>query len=76
MSTHFVLITSSCEMITPSQVVNKIEKYGSESLTDSERIFVVNIFRAAAMSARPEYAEIKHRIQKAHLEYCLNMGNK
>lgn len=63
-------------MITPSQVVNKIEKYGSESLTDSERIFVVNIFRAAAISARPEYSEIKNRIQKAHLEYCLNMGNK
>lgn len=61
-------------MVTPIEVIMKIAKHGSDSLTYAERIFVVEIFRAAAMTNRPEVHEIKQRIQQAHLEYCLKLN--
>ncbi len=64
------------QMITPIDVVMKIARHGSDSLTYAERIFVVEIFRAAAMTNRPEVLKIKHRIQQAHLEYCLSLNKK
>lgn len=60
-------------MVTPGQVINKIRKHGSDSLNHSERVFVVEVFRAAAFSNRKEIHMVKEDIQKAHLEYCLNM---
>jgi len=63
-------------MVTPIEVIMKIAKHGSDSLTYAERVFVVEIFRAAALTNRPEVAEIKHRIQQAHLEYCLSLTKK
>lgn len=63
------------KMIHPFEVVRKIEKYGSESLTHSERVFVVEVFRAAALTQRPEVMHVKDLIQKAHLEYCLKLSN-
>jgi hypothetical protein len=60
-------------MITPGQVINKIRKHGSESLNHSERVFVVEVFRAAALTGRKELLMVKHDIQKAHLEYCLSL---
>lgn len=60
-------------MITPDGVVKKIKHYGSESLNYAERVFVVEVFRAAAVSSRPEIQEVKEMIQKAHLEYCWSM---
>ena len=64
------------QMITPIEVVMKIAKHGSDSLTYAERIFVVEVFRAATLTNRPEAIEIKHRIQQAHLEYCLSLNKK
>lgn len=63
------------KMIHPLEVVRKIEKHGSESLTHSERVFVVEVFRAAAITNRPEIMHVKDLIQKAHLEYCLRMSS-
>jgi hypothetical protein len=57
-------------------VVRKIERFGSESLTHSERVFVVEVFRAAAFTQRKEVMEVKDLIQKAHLEYCLSLASK
>lgn len=61
------------QMITPTEIIRKIEQYGSESLNYGERVFVVEVFRAAAFTNRPEVADIKKRIQQAHLEYCLKL---
>ena len=63
-------------MISPTEIIRKIERYGSESLTHVERVFVVEVFRAAAFTNRPEVVEVKDLIQKAHLEYCLKISNK
>lgn len=64
------------QMLNPMDVVRKIERFGSESLTHSERVFVVEVFRAAAFTQRKEVMEVKDLIQKAHLEYCLSLTNK
>lgn len=60
--------------IVPIEIIYKIQKYGSSSLSDSEKLFIVQVFRQAALNKRPEFIELKHRIQQAHLEYCLSMG--
>lgn len=64
------------QVITPTQVIKKIEEHGSESLTYVERVFVVEVFRAAAFTDRQEVHEVKQLIQKAHLEYCLRLSSK
>jgi hypothetical protein len=63
-------------MISPTEIIKKIERHGSESLTYAERVFVVEVFRAAALTSRPEVAEIKKRIQQAHLEHCLSLTKR
>ena len=60
-------------MITPDHVIRKIRKHGSESLSFNERVFVVEVFRAAALTGRKEVLIVKSDIQKAHLEYCLSL---
>jgi hypothetical protein len=60
-------------MITPDHVIRKIRKHGSESLSFNERVFVVEVFRAAALTGRREVLMVKNDIQKAHLEYCLSL---
>ena len=64
------------QMLNPMDVIRKIERQGSDSLNYSERVFVVEVFRAAALTQRPEVMEVKDLIQKAHLEYCLKLSNK
>jgi len=64
------------QVITPTQVIKKIEQYGSDSLNYGERVFVVEVFRAAAVTDRKEIHEVKDLIQKAHLEYCLRLNSK
>ena len=63
-------------MLNPLDIVRKIERLGSDSLNYQERVFVVEVFRAAAITQRPEVMEVKDLIQKAHLEYCLKLSNK
>ena len=60
-------------MITPDGIARKLRNHGSESLNYAERVFIVEVFRAAAVSSRPEIHEVKTMIQKAHLEYCWRM---
>lgn len=62
-------------MLNPMDVIRKIERMGSDSLNYAERVFVVEVFRAAALTQRPEVMEVKDLIQKAHLEYCLKLSN-
>jgi hypothetical protein len=64
------------QMITPTEIIRKIEQQGSDSLSYIERVFVVEVFRAAAVTDRQEVREVKDLIQKAHLEYCLRLSSK
>jgi len=60
-------------MIDPNDVIAKIAERGSESLSHTERVFVVEVFRAAAVSDRLEIQQVKQLIQAAHLEYCFGL---
>lgn len=52
------------------RIIEKIRRRGSNSLTDVERLMVVQIFRAAAMTGQKHLLIIKEDIQRAHLSYC------
>ena len=60
-------------MITVEDLLIKIEANGTTSLTMAERTFVVEVFRAAAMTNNPNVVAVKRLIQEAHLEYCLGL---
>lgn len=60
-------------MITVGDLLIKIEANGTTSLTMAERTFVVEVFRAAALTNRKEIMMVKEDIQRAHLEHCLNL---
>ena len=55
------------------RIIEKIKRRGSNSLTDVERLMVVQIFRAAAMTGQKHLIAIKEDIQRAHLSYCWRM---
>jgi hypothetical protein len=55
------------------RIIEKIKRRGSNSLTDVERLMVVQIFRAAAMTGQKHLLIIKEDIQRAHLSYCWRM---
>lgn len=52
------------------RIIEKIKRRGSDSLTPTERMMVVEIFRAAAMTGQKHLLIIKEDIQRAHLSYC------
>jgi hypothetical protein len=55
------------------RIIEKIKRRGSDSLTGQERMMVVEIFRAAAMTGQKHLIAIKEDIQRAHLSYCWRM---
>lgn len=55
------------------RIIEKIKRRGSESLTDEERIMVVQIFRMAAITNQKPVVDARNAIQQAHLEYCWRM---
>ena len=55
------------------RIIEKIKRRGSESLTDVERLMVVQIFRVSAMTRDKRLVEVREAIQKAHLTYCWKM---
>jgi hypothetical protein len=55
------------------RIIEKIKRRGSQSLTDGERIMVVQIFRTATMTGDKRLVEVRDAIQKAHLEFCFRM---
>ena len=63
-------------MITVEDLLIKIEALGTTSLSNSERTFVVEVFRAAALTENPNVMAVKRMIQEAHLEYCLGLKSK
>lgn len=63
-------------MINVEDLLVKIEANGTASLTMSERTFVVEVFRVAAMTGHPNVVAVKRMIQEAHLEHCLGLTSK
>lgn len=63
-------------MITVEDLLIKIEALGTTSLSQSERTFIVEVFRAAALTENPNVMAVKRMIQEAHLEYCLGLKSK
>ena len=55
------------------RIIEKIKRRGSDSLSPKERMMVVEIFRAAAMTGQKHLTDIKKDIQRAHLFYCWRM---
>jgi len=63
-------------MITVEDLLIKIEALGTTSLSASERTFIVEVFRAAALTENPNIMAVKRMIQEAHLEYCFALKSK
>jgi hypothetical protein len=55
------------------RLVETIRQKGSDALDEMQRLLVVQIFRAAAMTAEPRVNFIRQKIQEAHLDYCFRM---
>lgn len=55
------------------RIINQIKKYGSDSLDDFQKMMVVQIFEAAAMTQEQRVVFVRDKIQEAHLEYCFNL---
>jgi hypothetical protein len=55
------------------RLVETIRQKGSDELDEMQRLLVVQIFRAAAMTAEPRVNFIRQKIQEAHLDYCFRM---
>ena len=57
------------------RILAKIRYGGSDALSNAERLAVVEIFRAAAITADRRVTKLKDEITCAHLEYCYRLPN-
>lgn len=57
------------------RILAKIKYGGSDALSTAERLAVVEIFRAAAITADKRIIKLKDEITCAHLEYCYRLPN-
>jgi len=55
------------------RLIETIRQRGSDGLDEMQRLLVVQIFRAAAMTAEPRVTFIRQKIQEAHLDYCFRL---
>jgi hypothetical protein len=55
------------------KLVETIRQHGSDALDEMQRILVVQIFRAAAMTNDPRVFFVRQKIQEAHLDYCFRL---
>lgn len=55
------------------RIIYQIQRFGSDSLDDLQRMMVVQIFRAAAMTQEQRVVFVRDKIQEAHLEYCFKL---
>ena len=55
------------------RLVEQIRQHGSDSLTEMQRMLVVEIFRAATMTTEPRIVWVRKKIQEAHLDYCFRL---
>ena len=55
------------------RMIEQIRQKGSDSLTEMQRMLVVEVFRAATMTTDPRVIWVKNRIKEAHLDYCFRL---
>lgn len=55
------------------RLVEQIRQHGSDSLTEMQRMLIVEIFRAATMTTEPRVMWVRKKIQEAHLDYCFRL---
>jgi hypothetical protein len=55
------------------RLVEQIRQKGSDSLTEMQRMLIVEIFRAATMTTEPRVVWVRKKIQEAHLDYCFRL---
>ena len=55
------------------RLVEQIRRYGSDSMDEMQRVLVVQVFKAAAMTNDPRVTFVRNKIQEAHLEYCFKL---
>jgi hypothetical protein len=55
------------------KLVETIRQHGSDALDEMQRLLVVQIFRAAAMTNDPRVFFVRQKIQEAHLDYCFRL---
>ena len=56
-------------------ILAKIRYGGRDGLSSAERLAVVEIFRAAAITADKRILKLKDELTCAHLEYCYRLPN-
>lgn len=54
-------------------ILEKIRRGGSPALSPQERVIVVELFRAAAMTNDPRALKLRDEISAAHLEFCFRL---
>lgn len=54
-------------------ILEKIRRGGSPALAPQERVIVVELFRAAAMTNDPRVLKLRDEISAAHLEFCFRL---
>ena len=57
-------------------ILEKVRRGGSNALLQNERVFVVELFRAAAMTQDPKILRLRDEISAAHLEFCFRLPSK
>lgn len=54
-------------------ILTKIRFGGSPALSPQERVLVVELFRAAAMTQDPRILKLRDELSAAHLEFCFRL---
>jgi hypothetical protein len=54
-------------------ILEKIRRGGSRALSEQERVAVVEIFRASAITNDKRVTKLRDEISTAHLEYCFRL---
>jgi hypothetical protein len=57
-------------------ILEKIKRGGSNALSNNERVLIVEIFRACAMTNDPRVTKLRDEISMAHLEFCFRLPTK
>jgi hypothetical protein len=57
-------------------ILEKIRRGGSDALSQQERLIVVELFRAAAITKDPRCLKLRDEVSAAHLEYCFRLPTK
>jgi hypothetical protein len=57
-------------------IIEKLKRRGSDGLSDAEKLFVVEVFRAAVITKDPRLRKVRDDLSSAHLEFCFKLPSK